>query len=132
MSVSGGHAVLNIEISLTEDGRELSVDAFVQALVREVRHGLRDEFRRITDDVVPAGSKMMQNQAAQLQPRAVSISEAARLLGLSKRTIDTYVAMKEIRAVRIGRRVLIPIKSSDLVLARGIRRKRPEGFDPKV
>ncbi len=45
----------------------------------------------------------------QLEPLAVSIDEAARLIGLSPHTIRAYERRGLIRATRIGTRVLIPI-----------------------
>jgi excisionase family DNA binding protein len=42
---------------------------------------------------------------------AVSKSEAAQLLGVSVRTIDRLIALKELPVRRLGRRVLIPRNS---------------------
>jgi excisionase family DNA binding protein len=39
---------------------------------------------------------------------AMSKSEAARMLGVSLRTIDRLIAMKHLPVRRLGRRVLIP------------------------
>lgn len=40
---------------------------------------------------------------------AVNRVEAADMLGISVRTLDTMLARKEIRARRIGRRVVFPL-----------------------
>lgn len=45
------------------------------------------------------------------QPLAVDIREAGRLTSLSPHTIRAYVRKGRIRAVRVGRRVLVPIES---------------------
>jgi len=58
--------------------------------------------------------------------QAVSVREAARLLSISRRTIENYIALKAIRAVRVGRRVLVPIKSVNEVAAKGIPSSRTE------
>jgi excisionase family DNA binding protein len=39
----------------------------------------------------------------------VSLSEAARLLGISRSTAKTLVRQEQIKSVRVGRRVLIPL-----------------------
>ena len=47
---------------------------------------------------------------------AVSISEAARRLGVSVRTIATLVASKELGSRRIGRRRVIPVTALEAFL----------------
>jgi excisionase family DNA binding protein len=42
------------------------------------------------------------------EPVAVSKSEAAQMLGVSVRTIDRLIALKELPVRRLGRRVVIP------------------------
>lgn len=54
--------------------------------------------------------------------QAVSIREAARLLNLSTRTIQNYIALKAIRSVKVERRVLVPMKSVNEIAKRGIPR----------
>jgi excisionase family DNA binding protein len=49
-------------------------------------------------------------------PIAVSKQEAADLLGVSLRTIDRLIALKELPVRRLGRRVLIPRNSVDNLL----------------
>ena len=44
-----------------------------------------------------------------LEPLAVPIPEAARLLGISPHTIRAYIREGKIRHVRFGRRVLVPM-----------------------
>jgi excisionase family DNA binding protein len=41
-------------------------------------------------------------------PIAVSKHDAAQMLGVSLRTIDRLIALKELQVRRLGRRVLIP------------------------
>jgi len=41
----------------------------------------------------------------------VSLSETARLLGISRSTAKTLVRQEQIKSVRVGRRVLIPVTS---------------------
>lgn len=42
------------------------------------------------------------------EPVAVSKAEAAEMLGVSMRTVDRLIALKELPVRRLGRRVLIP------------------------
>ena len=42
---------------------------------------------------------------------SLTISEAAESLGLSVRTIEQLVRMGQLPVVRVGRRVLIPVKA---------------------
>ncbi len=51
-------------------------------------------------------------------PRAVSISEAARSLGVSRTTFYRILTRKEIKSVRTGRRILIPVRELDRFLDR--------------
>ena len=54
----------------------------------------------------------MQTQTALTEPKtgtiALSKRETARMLGISLRTIDRLIALKELPVRRLGRRVLIP------------------------
>ncbi|MDA2912979.1 helix-turn-helix domain-containing protein [Acidobacteriia bacterium AH_259_A11_L15] len=49
---------------------------------------------------------------------AVDVSEAARRLGVSPRTVATLVARKELLSRRIGRRRVIPVASLEAFLRR--------------
>jgi excisionase family DNA binding protein len=54
----------------------------------------------------------METQTPAIEPKigtiALSKQEAARTLGVSLRTIDRLIALKELPVRRLGRRVLIP------------------------
>jgi len=49
---------------------------------------------------------------------AFNRSEAAQMLGVSVRTLDTMLARKEIRGRRIGRRIVFPIEELRRFLAK--------------
>jgi excisionase family DNA binding protein len=49
----------------------------------------------------------------QIEPRLVSVTVAARIYGLSVRTIEQLIADDGFPTVRIGRRVLIPVAQAD-------------------
>lgn len=46
------------------------------------------------------------------QPLALSIQDAARVLSVSRDTFERHV-MSELRLVRIGRRLLVPVRELD-------------------
>jgi excisionase family DNA binding protein len=49
-----------------------------------------------------------QTTAPEPQPLLVSLWQAAKLLSVSKRTVQNYVALKALPARKLGRRTLIP------------------------
>lgn len=56
-----------------------------------------------------------------MEPLAVDVREAARLTSLSVHTIRAYCGKKRrIRAVRVGRRVLIPIAELERLVREGV------------
>ena len=48
-----------------------------------------------------------------IEPRLVSVTIAARIYGVSVRTIEQLIADDGFPTVRIGRRVLIPVAQAD-------------------
>lgn len=62
----------------------------------------------------------------------VSISEAARMLGVSVHTIRRFVAGGEVAAVNVGARRLVPMTEIDRVVQRGVGRARPTKANVKA
>jgi len=122
----GEENMLSVEIRFVMQGKEVSVDSFVEAVVREVRPSVREEVSRTLAGQASKSPEPSQVILSELPRRAVSVREAARLLGISPRTIQNYMASKAIRTVRVGRRVLVPMKSVSEVAARGIPKRRRE------
>lgn len=56
----------------------------------------------------------------QQQPLAVTLEEAARLTSLSIHTLRLYVREGRIKAVRAGRRVLVPMTEVQRIVTEGI------------
>ena len=109
--------MLTAEIRFVMQGKEVSLDSFVEAIVREVRASVRDEISRTFTKNGHQDSNPSRRNSSEIPRQAVSVREAARLLSISQRTVDKYVALKVIHTVRVGRRVLVPMKSVNEVVA---------------
>jgi excisionase family DNA binding protein len=46
-----------------------------------------------------------------VEPLAVDVREAGRLTSLSPRTIRRFIKLGRLRAVRVGRRIVVPLAS---------------------
>jgi len=46
-----------------------------------------------------------------MEPLSVSVVEAGRLLSISPRTVRRYILRRRLPAIRIGRRLLVPLDS---------------------
>jgi excisionase family DNA binding protein len=115
--------MVNVEVRFVIAGQEVALGSFAEAVVREVCQSVREEISRTLGQ--PTGSPAFsQKLDSKLPLQAVSVREAARLLSISPRTVDKYIALKVIRHVRIGRRVLIPMKSLNEVVSTGIPSSR--------
>jgi excisionase family DNA binding protein len=55
---------------------------------------------------------------------AVGITEAARRLGVSVRTVSNLIAAKELTSRKVGRRRLIPVAALEAFLRRDHEQKR--------
>lgn len=50
---------------------------------------------------------------------AVSQNDAAKMLGLCRQSVAKHIARGELRCVRLGRRVLIPVSEIERILGGG-------------
>ncbi len=116
--------MLSVEIRFVIQGKEVSVDSFVESIVREVRASVREEIGRTFAMPEQHGPDPLRRAGPELPSQAVSVREAARLLSISPRTVHNYICLKAIRTVRVGRRVLVPMKSVNEVASRGIPWRR--------
>ena len=53
----------------------------------------------------------------------LTVPEAAERLRVSRRTLERLIAAREVRPVRIGRRVLVPEREVEVYLAAAYRRR---------
>jgi excisionase family DNA binding protein len=136
--------MVSVEIRFVVAGKEVSLGSFAEAIITEVRSSVREEIGRVLNhsanrSLVPEEPIRVQGQAttertvstqkseSATPPKAVSISEAARLLSISPRTLYNCIAMNAIRTIHVGRRVLIPMKSINEVASRGVPWRRSIG-----
>jgi excisionase family DNA binding protein len=63
----------------------------------------------------------MERKAMKIEKLAVNRFEAAQLLSISLRTLDSLLARGELRGRRVGRRVLFPVEE----LQRFLKRDHP-------
>jgi excisionase family DNA binding protein len=49
--------------------------------------------------------------------RVVSVSEAARILGISRSHAYDLVRRRELPAIRLGRRIIVPLRAIEDILA---------------
>ena len=116
--------MLSVEIGFAMEGKKVSVDSFVEAIARQVCASVREEISRALSKNGQYEPNSLLKFESEMPVKTVSIREAARLLSISPRTIHNYIASNAIPTVRVGRRVLVPMKSVDKVATRGISRKR--------
>jgi len=95
--------MLSVEIRFLMQGREVSVDSFLEAIVREVRASVREEIGRTLPKQEQQGSDSPRKVDSEIPRQAVSVREAARLLSISPRTVQNYIGLKAIRTVRATR-----------------------------
>lgn len=50
-------------------------------------------------------------------PRAVSVDDAAYMLGVSRRTVYELIAEDRLRTIKIGKRRVVPVAAIDVLLA---------------
>jgi len=116
--------MFNAEVIVRLNGQDFSLEALIAKLSEGIRDAIRTELLQQKDRAPISTHESIVPQQEQPKPvRAVSKKEAARLLSLSVRTIDHYVALKMIRVIRVGKRVLVPTTSIDSVLRTGLKRR---------
>jgi excisionase family DNA binding protein len=111
--------MISVEVCFRIDGREVSAEKFASFFVGQAIHdAFGDLLPKVTPPEASASRAVLPEPPLKPEPRAVSKKEAARLLGICVRTVDTWISTRKIASVRFGRRVLIPTKAIDEVLRR--------------
>jgi excisionase family DNA binding protein len=114
---------LKLNVEFDHEGRALSLDQFTKTLLEAVQKIVRQELER-WHVAHPVPVEKPASTAETKRALAVSKSEAANILGVSRRTIDYSITLKEIRVFRVGRGVLVPVESLEAIVKRGSLRTR--------
>src|ERR1700690_1929123 len=103
--------MFEIEVKFKVANREVSWEKFASTFLAEAFRLVHNEAQPVSGVLqAPAVSARSTGEEKSQGPRAVGIDEAARLLSISPYTVRSHVARRKISSVRIGRRVLIPMR----------------------
>jgi excisionase family DNA binding protein len=119
--------MFSVEIKFRAGDREVSLERFATLFLKELLRSAQDEIRpqpiqeRVKTPVIPpvvvaAPVKMDRKEP---EPLPVSLKQAAFLLGVKEPTIRKHMGLGTIPRVRIGKRVLIPVKAINELLQNG-------------
>jgi excisionase family DNA binding protein len=114
---------LRLNVEFDQEGRALSLDQFTKTLLEAVQKIVRQELER-SHIAHPIRLERPATPPETKRALAVSKAEAAKILGVSRRTIDYSITLKEIKVFRVGRRVLVPVEGLEAIVKRGSLRTR--------
>jgi excisionase family DNA binding protein len=107
--------MFSVEIKFRAGDREVSLERFATLFLKELLRSAQDEIRPVIAPTVAAAPFSMNRKEP--EPRAVGLKQAAFLLGVREPTIRKHVRQGTIPSLRVGRRVLVPIKAiNDLTM----------------
>jgi excisionase family DNA binding protein len=113
--------MISLELRLVVDGRERSPDSLLKSVIDEI-------VRRVTDDLscraFPELPSLPPEPAKVTDVGAVTVQETAQALRLSVSGVRKLIARKQLKAIHVGTRVLIPMQTLREVLDHGLPRKR--------
>ena len=115
--------MLNIEVRFKLEGRGVSVEAVAQNALDQITNSVKSELVQLPSQIRPVADNCPSQHPVR-EPLSVSVPETARLLGLKPATIRAWVSARKIRAVRIGRRVMIPMETVRQVSSDGLPTRR--------
>lgn len=120
--------MFSVEIKFKAGDREVSLERFATLFLKELLRSAQDEIRPqsiqecvktpvIPPVVVAAVTAPVKMDRKEPEPLAVSLRQAAFLLGVKESTVRKHVRLGTIPRVRVGRRVLVPMKAiNDLTM----------------
>jgi hypothetical protein len=83
--------MLTIELKLKLEGREVSIDKFLESIATQLTEGIRSEVRQIVSLLPRLQPSLTEPEAVSSKQRALGVREAASTLGLSEASIRNYV-----------------------------------------
>jgi excisionase family DNA binding protein len=108
---------LKLHIEFNGERHVFSLNEFKESVLEAIRRVVRQELDR---EPLSHPAENRKTSGREFGPAlAVSKAEAAQILGVSVRTIDRGIALKRIGVTRLGRRVLIPMKTLETVMRHG-------------
>jgi excisionase family DNA binding protein len=117
--------MFSVEVKFKADDHEVSLERFATLFLKELPRSTLDVIRpqpmqeRFRAPVIfPAGLTALASvDRKELEPLVVSLKQAAFWLSVKEPTIRKHVRQGAIPRVRVGKRVLVPMKAiNDLVL----------------
>lgn len=119
--------MFDIQFRFLLKGSSVAFEGFVDSILAEVTRRVRVEnhnLPRVRPVVQEVPWRAHEEERKGPKRLAVGINEAAKMLGISSRTLWLYVSERKIRAVRIGRWSLVPMEVLDKVMVEGVERGR--------
>lgn len=102
--------MFDVELRFLVGGRAVGLDGFLDAVVERISRAVVEQPRQEDSEEEQKAPKRL----------AVGMNEAAKMLGISSRTLALYVSQKRIRVVRFGRRVLVPMRILERAAVEGV------------
>ncbi len=119
--------MFTVELRFKENGRDISLDQFVDEIAQKFALVLKEHFSsNMHDSFLSARAEFISTASSEkgpMPPKAVGVTEAARLLGIRPPTLRVMIMKERVRVVRIGRRVLVPMETIDKILQDGVPRR---------
>ena len=116
--------MITVEMRFMANGREVSLEEVAATVAEQVVRRIGREMRQQAE-ALPR-TLPINSSDKDLEPRAVSVLEAARLLSISEAALRKFIGQKRLHAVHIGGRVLIPMDAIKKALEHGIPQRRTQ------
>jgi excisionase family DNA binding protein len=122
--------MFSVEVKFKAGDREVSLERFATLFLKELLRSMQDEIRRqpiqervqapvIPPVVLAPVAPPVKMDRKEPEPLAVSLRQAAFLLGVKESTVRKHVRLGTIPRVRVGRRVLVPMKAINDLTTKG-------------
>jgi excisionase family DNA binding protein len=114
--------MFSVAIRFRVGDREVSLERFATLFLKELLQSAQDEIRPQPAPLIPpiVVAAPGSTERKEPEPRAVGLKQAAFLLGVKEPTVRKHVRLGTIPSVRIGRRVLVPMKGINDLTMKGV------------